>query len=109
MTKAYNTTSRGADESRTFPIQSIKGSDLSAPITVDGESVISLPAGVIGIYNHGASDVTVNVILASDEIAEYMPVVVKPNETWKNGNVNMIRVTGSTNHTAATTRYLKGF
>ena len=107
MTKAYNTLTRDRDERRTFPTQSVRGSQLTAPITVDGESVIPLPPGVIGIYNHGASDVTVNIILADDEIAEFMPVVIKSNETWKNGNINMIRTTGSTNHLAATTRYLK--
>ena len=107
MTKAYNTINSGADERRTYPINSVRGSQLSSPVTVDGESVIPLPPNVIGIYNHGASDVTVNVILANDEIAEFMPVVIKPNTTWKDANINMIRTTGSVNHLAATTRYLK--
>ena len=107
MTKAFNTINRTIDERRVYPNRSIRGSELSAPVTVDGESVIPLPAGCVGIYNHGASDITVNVILAEDEIASYMPVVIKSNTVMSNlGNMNMVRVTGSTGHTAATTRYL---
>ncbi|MCP4255949.1 MAG: hypothetical protein GY774_00310 [Planctomycetes bacterium] len=83
------------------------------PTSHDNGDTLSVTGGILimerlgaGVYNSGTADVTLKLILAADDEANPLPVVVAGGATWRNGYFNGVVVAGSTGHALATTHYL---
>lgn len=90
-----------------FPYGSTRGSDLSLT-TLPNTAVtgLQMPNTAIGVFNAGASAITLNVVMAEDDHLAPIAVTIQANTGWHDFAFNAVIDSGSTGHTASTTRYL---
>lgn len=84
-----------------YPTRSLSGDQL----IVSGGVLIMDGLGV-GVYNSGATDIVLNIVLFENDSTNAIEVTVPSKSDWRGGFFNGVVVSGSTGHDSATTHYL---
>lgn len=88
-----------------YPSRAIAANSLSAEVfeTVD---IVKMDGLAIGIYNSGASQITINIIPSANNVTKPMPVTLAPSESYQGCFFNSVAVLGSVGHLDSTTFYM---